>query len=402
MCPYGQRISFDKQIDIRNVFIEFIFRNLVSFKTNWFDLNDSWSTRNQLFIFLRPGGSNASAASRYTECIRKWVSDKRESLIALSRIEHLNGHSLRKGSATYATTSSFAEELATVFRFDGDDRTEDEGEYDYYEYYSESSDGDYPGPLDGGYSGPLDGFDVEDFEYGTSSSSSQRNRYYRQRALAALEMEVVEEDTFETHLRRIDPNKISNGGEANSASSFFGRRFGLHEKNSAKDNINDDDPIEPMSRSEAKEAIRIAQQLHIMGISLSGGGGSGGSGGGRWGGGRGDTPGEWEPYFPELLELTWPPEGRLIERDCTCDLWNQIRCEFRKEGKREREMFLFNFFWCQLYFVFLFFVFFISNVSSHTYYFFQTDIKSCSSYFKNTIFVICSTLTVVLRLYTNA
>jgi hypothetical protein len=37
---------------------------------------------------------------------------------------------------------------------------------------------------------------------------------------------------------------------------------------------------------------------------------------------------EWnEDFFPEMLELKWPPEGLLVERDCTCDMWDRIRCK---------------------------------------------------------------------------
>ena len=108
-------------------------------------------------------------------------------------------------------------------------------------------------------------------------------------------MEVVKEDAFKIQLRRIHQNKAA----------------------------------EPMSRSEVKVAIRLAQKMGLLGMGL--GGEDGGRNGFFFGGGRDnrrDVKTESEPYFPELLELKWPPEGRLIEKDCTCDFWDRIGCKF--------------------------------------------------------------------------
>jgi hypothetical protein len=71
-------------------------------------------------------------------------------------------------------------------------------------------------------------------------------------------------------------------------------------------------PVQPMSKAEGKEAIRLAQELGLLGVGLD----------------EKTTEGDVGAFFPELFELSWPPEGRLIERDCTCDLWDRIRCEF--------------------------------------------------------------------------
>ena len=43
---------------------------------------------------------------------------------------------------------------------------------------------------------------------------------------------------------------------------------------------------------------------------------------------RGKTTSWEEDFFPEILELKWPPEGRLVERDCTCDFWDKIRYRY--------------------------------------------------------------------------
>ena len=70
------------------------------------EMNDSWSESNEGNIYLRPGATKNTAASRYTDSIRQWVEDKRDTLIAMARVDHLNGHSMRKGSATYASSGT--------------------------------------------------------------------------------------------------------------------------------------------------------------------------------------------------------------------------------------------------------------------------------------------------------
>ena len=68
------------------------------------EINDTWSKENDGRLFLRPRSSKNTAASRYTDSIRQWVEDEREILFSMSRVDHLNGHSMRKGSATYASS----------------------------------------------------------------------------------------------------------------------------------------------------------------------------------------------------------------------------------------------------------------------------------------------------------
>lgn len=70
----------------------------------------------------------------------------------------------------------------------------------------------------------------------------------------------------------------------------------------------------------------------MLGTGLSGGYNrllGGGFGGINSGNSGGSSHGYWEDdFFPQFLELQWPPEGRLVERDCTCDFWERIRCKF--------------------------------------------------------------------------
>jgi hypothetical protein len=58
-----------------------------------------------------------------------------------------------------------------------------------------------------------------------------------------------------------------------------------------------------------QKAVQLAQEADAMGFGL---------------GGNSDSD---SAMFSEFLDLTWPPRGRIIERDCTCDLWDTIQCE---------------------------------------------------------------------------
>ena len=159
---------------------------------------------------------------------------------------------------------------------------------------------------------PDDEYDYwTDDEYDEFSDSedelSARDEYYRRRALEAMEMDVAAEDVFTTELRRVQYRKEVEEEDI----SFLKGKVLKHWGFSA-----DDRPMHLMSKSRAREAIRLAQELGLMGVGLSE----------DEAGKVGPVPGS-EVFFPELLEFTWPPEGRLIERDCTCDLWDRIRCK---------------------------------------------------------------------------
>ena len=68
--------------------------------------NDSWTHESNGYIFLNNGGGKNTASSRYTNAIRFWVEDQRERLKAFARPDHINGHSMRKGSATFSSSGS--------------------------------------------------------------------------------------------------------------------------------------------------------------------------------------------------------------------------------------------------------------------------------------------------------
>lgn len=151
---------------------------------------------------------------------------------------------------------------------------------------------------------------------------------YRQRALDVLSMEVVEDDSLRTELRR---NKRSTSTLENplAALGFWSRRWSSVSPQFGPDDEGDSKHSDKMIH----QIQRMAQDMGVLGRGLSGeyerllGTGLGiaiGGGSSRETGGHG----YWEDdFFPQFLELRWPPEGRLVERDCTCDFWERIRCE---------------------------------------------------------------------------
>jgi len=135
---------------------------------------------------------------------------------------------------------------------------------------------------------------------------SARDDYYRRRALEAMELDVAAEDVFTTELRRVQYRKDTEEEDVSFLKGKVLNRWGFSAEQKRRMHL--------MSKSQAKEAIRLAQEFGLMGSGLSEDG-------------KGSHLHGSEAFFPELLELAWPPEGRLIERDCTCDMWDRIRCK---------------------------------------------------------------------------
>ena len=130
---------------------------------------------------------------------------------------------------------------------------------------------------------------------------------YRRRALELMEMEVADSDSLRTEFRR----RVFNSENPDEESE--GNR-----------------PSHQMIR----RIQRFAQDMGVLGSGLRGDE--------RWllqGSGDKSTSAQrqnsrnqhtsyWDDaFFPQLLEIKWPSEGRLVERDCTCDFWERIRCE---------------------------------------------------------------------------
>ena len=139
-------------------------------------------------------------------------------------------------------------------------------------------------------------------------SSDPEDLALRRRALKAMGMDVVEEDVFQTMLTRTP--KTGEDGD-NPLAFLFGSSGGksppqYHNKNNE----------EKLTRKAIRQLQQIAQDMGLLGRGLKGEPS------------RGQSAYWEEEFFPEMLEIKWPPEGRLVERDCTCDMWDRIRCKF--------------------------------------------------------------------------
>jgi carboxylesterase type B len=136
-------------------------------------------------------------------------------------------------------------------------------------------------------------------------SEDLEDRAVRRRALQAMSMGVIEEDVFQTMLIR-----TSKDADADNPFAFLFNKDGPLKKPWTKKGE------EKMTRQAVRQLQQIAQDMGLLGTGLAGE---------RR---RGQSTNWEDDFFPEILELKWPPEGRLVERDCTCDLWNRIRYRY--------------------------------------------------------------------------
>eukprot|EP00529_Nitzschia_sp_RCC80_P008792 CAMPEP_0113445524 /NCGR_PEP_ID=MMETSP0014_2-20120614/3232_1 /TAXON_ID=2857 /ORGANISM="Nitzschia sp." /LENGTH=1232 /DNA_ID=CAMNT_0000336581 /DNA_START=224 /DNA_END=3922 /DNA_ORIENTATION=+ /assembly_acc=CAM_ASM_000159 len=137
---------------------------------------------------------------------------------------------------------------------------------------------------------------------------------YRRRALELMEMEVAEDDSLRTEFRRRPP-------EQPSAADLKDNEIIDHE------NI----PNHQMIR----RIQRFAQDMGVLGSGLRGDErwllqGSGDKSNGSPGQKDGNQYNSYwdDAFFPQLLEIKWPSEGRLVEMDCSCDFWERIRYRY--------------------------------------------------------------------------
>jgi len=164
---------------------------------------------------------------------------------------------------------------------------------------------------------PSDGYVMDENVWtenqdGTSEWDEDRfGQVLRERALQALNMEVVEDDELRTELR------FSKSHKPDPNNPFFSLKFLSHLGLSPTKEEGEDDG----SRSAARrKAQRAAQEMGVLGTGIRGEDRSGGMF-------QSQPSGLSDEFFPQILELKWPPESRLVERDCTCDFWDRIRCK---------------------------------------------------------------------------
>lgn len=149
-------------------------------------------------------------------------------------------------------------------------------------------------------------YDTDEAQDGYVWSEDPQERTYRKRTLDAIGMQIVEEDFFHTMLEwKANPHDES------MDNPFNGFLFGSGGKTSKED------PDHELTRRAVYQLQQIAKDMGVLGRGLQGEPR------------RGKTF-DWEDdYFPSMLELKWPPRGLQVERDCTCDMWDRIRCKYR-------------------------------------------------------------------------
>jgi len=183
----------------------------------------------------------------------------------------------------------------------------------------------------------LQGLEEDDSLIGNEDEDleSKVGKAFRKRALEVLNMEVVEEDSLRTELKRNKPPPGSiNGDTPLSALRLYLSRWNITTGGSSFDDSESHDNYDMIQQIQ-----QMAQDMGVLGRGLSGdyerllGGGisiSDFSGGFR--GTSSSTISDHEywddDFFPQFIELQWPPEGRLVERDCTCDFWERIRYRY--------------------------------------------------------------------------
>lgn len=155
---------------------------------------------------------------------------------------------------------------------------------------------------------------------------SSVEKAFRRRALEVLNMEVVDEDSLRTELKR---NKQLSGSTSGDNPLGALRQYLSRWNNTIGTSTGGNSIM-------IEQIQRMAQDMGVLGRGLSGeydrllGGGFGGSNSG------GSSHQYWDDdFFPQFLELQWPPEGRLVERDCTCDFWERIRCKLVIDSTRK-------------------------------------------------------------------
>ncbi|GMI06818.1 hypothetical protein TrVE_jg14387 [Triparma verrucosa] len=183
-----------------------------------------------------------------------------------------------------------------------------DGEYDYYDTDEEF------------YDGFQTEFDETDTNYGSGAGSDYNNideldliwgeeeseDEFRSRVLMLLGVETARDTKHRTELRR--SNSPYEKEEFSSWNIFKKRKKREEDKKSnEKDHYFNKYDVE----SRANFILKIAQAAGVMGSGIDAEGD--------------ESEAEW---LNEIIDFSWPPEARLIESDCTCEMWNRIRYKY--------------------------------------------------------------------------
>eukprot|EP00592_Proboscia_alata_P014665 CAMPEP_0194400332 /NCGR_PEP_ID=MMETSP0174-20130528/127152_1 /TAXON_ID=216777 /ORGANISM="Proboscia alata, Strain PI-D3" /LENGTH=1298 /DNA_ID=CAMNT_0039196831 /DNA_START=207 /DNA_END=4102 /DNA_ORIENTATION=- len=206
--------------------------------------------------------------------------------------------------------NSTSEIMAPDYSLDDDDyfNTEEvfEEETDFYAGSDSDEDIEY--------------FDEVDDNKQIEQQRIQMKKLFRSKTLDALSLDVAEEDLFRTELKRVKKRKGSGIMEDGSSSYHPKHIFRM-----AFPHIYTNEKVDERLRESSKsystvgQIIQAAKEMGLMGQGISSS-----SPASDVSNNNSIRP----EILPEILELSWPPEGRLIERDCTCEMWDRIRYQY--------------------------------------------------------------------------
>jgi hypothetical protein len=248
------------------------------------DMADRWAS------FSKTGNPNDFDAGSGTEEWRPWWSKPGEM--------HSDAGA---GGSSPPGTSASSNQLDYSFFLDDDEwpsSDEDEGARDEFEEY-DSMEEEHGDPQ----------------QQRQWSMEARRDHIMRQRALRALSYEVVEDDMFRTELRRVVDDEQNNGDRSYlPGAGLFSRYYNYGTSGNGGGSALTKNKQKKKSQSttfDPEEILQLAQEMELIGGGL-----------------RGSGNARMPDILPELLDLSWPPSGHIIERDCTCDMWDRIRYRY--------------------------------------------------------------------------
>jgi len=147
------------------------------------------------------------------------------------------------------------------------------------------------------------------------------NNIIRRKALMALNYEVAEEDVYRTELQRPSSLHSTGSKKEDLDTAFLKSRFLF------RSSLRFDNDLKKSSKEMLNLIQKYGQAMDLLGQ----GRGHAGEDSSIINDDNSEsttTTGWNENFFPEMLELKWPPRERILERDCTCDMWDSTNYKY--------------------------------------------------------------------------
>lgn len=170
------------------------------------------------------------------------------------------------------------------------------------------------------------GTDVDDggIEDDDRSIESKIGQAFRKRALEVLNMEVAEEDSLRTELKRNRQCSSISGDNPLRALRSYLSRWNMNSSVASSCDINESTVDYDM----IQKIQQMAQEMGVLGRGLDGNKQYNNGAASKNDADFGNRNRQWDDFFPQFIDFKFPPEGRLIERDCSCDFWARIGCKY--------------------------------------------------------------------------